>query len=775
MVADVSGDPRAAPTTVGAPSGAWPGRLGRALRREPFPLLGVVATFSVFYFVLSFLRFSEFYGSNWDLGINMQALWTNTHGSLLYVSTISRFGSGSFLLVHTTYIAIPVSGLYALAPSAETLLALQAVVVASGAVPLYLIGRRRGVPPSLCYVGVLVYLGSFPILSALLYDFHWEAFVSVEFLWTFYLLQSNRFRWAFVAAVLGTLTLEVFPFLVVGIGLYFAYPYLREILTTRTLSRGARRPFLRLAVFVVVLLVLFLLLTYVRHNVIPEVTGTQLITTSSNPASIHGLGISLWAGATLVGLSDRLLYWFLLAGAFGFLPLLYRQRLLILSFPWFAYTVFMAPNPAFARFGFQYAFIAAPPLAIGFVTGLGELGSQLRGARSSRGLGAGWPIMLLPPLVSGLWFSQALIGESTLGLWVAGIAAVCIAAVYVVVRGVRRGVRSSPRARIQRLRRTLGSPWVLRLASVMAVVLLVAFNLAMSPLNTANLPSGLGNGYAFNYAPDASFAYMSEVVAPIAPSQTVLASDNLFPFVANNPQAYSLLWYPATQNGLPFNATHLPRYVLLSTSEWFAVPSFLVPELFNQGVYGIRDLLYSSAGYPGSIYLFELGYSGPSTVRQVTPFPHQMILCGNDFALGPSGVVRPYADSLCGEVVASSPSPDLSGNGPTIWYGPYATLLAGKYTVTVSLRGNLSGPGPANATILMMNANAAGTGFWYTIDITQNEISPTQWTDFTFQFQLTESHPSAEWRGYLSGYVNNGTFVPGNVQLNFIEIDYTPP
>lgn len=759
--------PRLAPT---------PGtRTGWARGREPVLLLVLVICFSAFYFVLSYIRFTEFYCSNWDLGGNMQALWTNTHGALLYETALSQSTGGSFLLVHTAYVAIPVSWLYAVAPYPETLFALQAVVVASAAIPLYLIGQRAHLPRSLLYTALLLFLASFPVLSALLYDFHWEAFVAVEFLWTYYLIATHRYWLAYVPAILGVLTLEVFPFLVAGIGLYFAYPQIREFLMTRRLSASSRRSFLALVGFVAVALILFLGLTYVRQTIIPEITGTHLVLSSPYPHTTTSLGITWWAGIGLGQLGARLLYWFLLMSAFGFVPLLYRQRLLLLSLPWFAYTVLMTPNPAFTQFGFQYAFLAVPPLAIGFIEGLRDFGAQLEGRSAVHLPLIGWMALLLPILAVSVGFSPTLISGKSTGLWVGSITAILVLTAYLGIRWFRRSPGPASAHRWRSLRPAFTSVRGLRVTAVAAVLVLVGVNFAMSPLNSANVPPGLGNGYSFEYLASPLFPYMAGVVADIPAGQTVLASTNLFPFVANSFQSYSLLWYPATARYLPFNATHLPDYVLVSTSEWFAVPGFLVPTLFNEGVYGIRDLLYSSTSYPGSIYLFELGYKGSTNLVQVNPFPARSVLCGNDLVLGPSGVVTASAGSRCGTIVESLPAIRAPTNGSNIWYGPYSTLLAGNYTVIVSLRGSLSGPGPANAPILMMNANAAGTNYWYDQVITADMVSSTQWTNFTFHFQLTEPHPDAEWRGYLEGYSNNGTFVPGNVQLNFIEIDYSPP
>jgi hypothetical protein len=455
--------------------------------------------------------------------------------------------------------------------------------------------------------------------------------------------------------------------------------------------------------------------------------------------------------------------------------LLYRQRLLILSIPWFCYTVFMTPLQPFTQLGFQYALIAIGPLAIGFVTSLGDFGAQLRGQPASHIPLLGWLLMLSPILATSLWYSRTWIVQKSGGPWIAFVTACLVAAVYLGIQLARRLSRSPHSVRGRAVARALRSPGALQVTAVVAIAALLALNFSMSPLNTSNANPGFGNGYSFYYGQSPSFQYISSVVADIAPQQTVLASDNLFPFVANNPQAYSLLWFPSTSEILPFNATSLPMYALLSTSQWGEVPSFLAPDLFNQSVYGMRDVLYLSYPYPGTIYLFELGYSGPSRVEQATPFPTNTILCGHDFTLGVSGIVLPNAESPCDAIVESSPATNLSGLGSVIWYGPYSTLLAGNYTVTVSLMGYPSAPGPANTPILRMDASAAGTGYWYQVQITANQISPTQWTNLVFHFSLSESHPQAEWRGYVSGQRVNGTFDPGFVELNYIEIDYSPP
>ncbi len=743
---------------------------------DALALLALIGIFSALFFSLSNLRYTEFYATNWDLGINMQAAYTNTHGSLVYASGVYEFiGVGSFLFVHPTYVLFPVSWLYNVAPFAGTLFAVQAVAIASSVIPLFLIGRQSEVSRQILFVGLAVYLTSLGILSGLLFDFHWEAFIPAEFLWTFYLWNRGRYWWAVVPVVLGCLTLEVFPALVLGILAYFAVPFVRAYFvpprkSLRQVWTTLKGPALPLVGLLLLAGVGYVVPGLVSHNLLPSVAGGAPSFGPPGPNTI--LGVTYW-GVTASTLGDRLLYWLVLFASFGFLPLLYRQRLLILSVPWVVYSVIMTPNVAFATFGFQYSLVAVAPLAIGLVEGLGAL-ARAPSLGRSRGLPAwGWLLLLVPFLAACLTSSLLLLRPAhptqwlgvTIGLWALaeGVALWC---------ATHRRSRTAVSTARFRLAPQTGRR-VSQVTLAAAIVLLVGCNVALSPLNPSNFLGPGEGGYSFGYSSSAIYSHMSALVGKIPAGSPVVASDNLFPFVANNPRAYSLLWYPATPPYLPFNGTHLPDYVLLSSSEWFAVPGFLDSVILNQSVYGLLAMLYSSVFYPGSIYLFQLGYSGASDVTQVTPFPAQKILCPNDFALGPSGAVVSAPGTPCGTILESRPASNLSGNGATIWYGPYSTLLAGNYTVTISLEGSILPPGSNESPILVMNANALGTAYWYDVVVQAFEVSTTHWTNFTYHFRLDSPHLGAEWRGYLAGPTVDGQFIPGSDQLAYIEVNYT--
>jgi uncharacterized membrane protein len=120
-------------------------RHGLLERRLALILIAIAIIYAALMSYFSFLRYTDFYTSNWDLGIAMQSLWTNTHGYLLYESgDYESFGVLSFLQVHSTYIAIPISYIYGIYPSPLLLFIIQSIFVTLSVVPIYYISKKVG-------------------------------------------------------------------------------------------------------------------------------------------------------------------------------------------------------------------------------------------------------------------------------------------------------------------------------------------------------------------------------------------------------------------------------------------------------------------------------------------------------------------------------------------------------------------------------------------------------------------------------------------------------
>ena len=810
----VDPSPDRSPSADTAAAPASPGTASRRSGRwAAVGLTAVVVAAAVGYFVASWWRFQGFYGTNWDLGIGMQSLWSTSHGYLLYeAGDFETSGLKSFLSLHSTYVAIPLAYVYALAPGPDFLFALQAGAVAVSAVPLYLIGRRAGLPGGWLVPALAVYLVTFTVASAVLYDFHWESLLPAEFAWTYYLWSERRYLAALVPATLGVLTLEVFPFLLVGLVLAFAYePFRRFVAEPGASLRAVAsrfRAYLRRAAPLLGLL-LFAIASYValrvlQHDLIPGVVGTS----SSSLGAQVSLGIRQLFGitATSATILPSLTYWFLVFAAFGFLPLLARQRALLLSVPWFYASVFVDPRYSSA-FGNQYAFVALACVSIAFVEALAAVH---RGASSTEATAVRpleWLVAALPFLVLAVFFSTDLLRPTPTGEDLLLIAAAVLVAVLLLVAmsrdrpaGWSRAVwrrsysfrlpeehvayheasrfetRVASAARPARIRGLTGAR--ARSGSVVAAVLLVVVvaNLAMSPFSPVNFNATVYPGYRFSFDSNPAYAYMDDVLSALPPNAIVLASDNLFPFVANDVNAYSLL--PGSPHGLPylpFSASHLPPYVLLSTSEWTPVPTWLKNVAFNGSVYGIRAMVYAPA-YPDTVYLLETGYAGPAQVYQAVPFPTTQMLCPSAFALGASGRLVAASGTACGSEIESDPASNLSGNGHSVWFGPYVSLLPGRYNVTMSLRGGVATDKSARAAIVLLNGGYYGdTGPWYSFNLNATTLSTSAWTLVSVTIDVPVPVSGAEFRGYIeySGG-NTAADVNGFVDLNYVELAYSP-
>jgi uncharacterized membrane protein len=768
-------------------------------------LVLLMLVFTVGYFFASLWRFQEFYGTNWDLGINMQLLWSNTHGHLLYAAgDYETGGLNSYLSIHSTYIAVPISYLYSIFPGAATLFALQAAAVATSALPLYLIGKKAGLREGWLVAGLGVYLLSFAINSALLYDFHWEAFLPAEFAWTFYLWNNRRYILAFLPAVIGVLTLEVYPFLLLGIVLYFGYLALRRFLTNpaplaRKLQGGFRKawPLVGLLLFAVTS---YLLVRIAQHTLISLLVGAPPLGLGSQATLGYQQVFSVTA--TSQSIPASLVYWFLLFAAFGFIPLLVRQSLLLLNVPWFWATVLITPKFS-AAFGDQYAFVAVATISVAFIEGLAFVRKSAQENEKGALLPIEWLVVVVPFFVIALLFSPELLAPTPIGEDLLLVTAAFVAGVLVVMWFSVRNVGRSPRVfwrrgdefqslenrisdrqrpqsvalmpRAAASTRRIGSTWARGNAGFVlggVLVLVIVSNLALSPYNAANFEATVFPGYQFSFSSSPAYSYVGGIAASIPANAQVVASDNLFPFVADDVNAYSLAWSASILIPfLPFNSTHLPRYVLVSTSQWGDVPTFLKDSIFNQSEYGIVALIYC-ASYPGSIYLFAMGYEGATKVVQATPFSNSIILCPSSLVVGPSGVLESAGGTECGSEIESIPASNLSGNGHTIWYGPYITLLPGFYNITMSIKGGLYAGKPPNADVAFVNGNGYGaTSTWYAFNLNASILKTNSWTSITAQFNVTHPVAEAEFRGYLDySATSSPPGAYGFIDLNFIQL-----
>ena len=197
-------------------------RVSARPRRWVSPATLTVAVGAVFYAIWmsygTILQHHQFGTAAFDLG-NYDTMFFNTlHGHPFRCpSVLPKGGNWSMLSNHAELTMFALVPLYALHPGPETLLVLQAVALASGALPLYRFAARR-LPRWAASVLALAYLLYAPMHEANFYDIHFQPFAVTFTLWTLDMLDDGRpgLSALFFALALGCREDVPIGFVVVG-------------------------------------------------------------------------------------------------------------------------------------------------------------------------------------------------------------------------------------------------------------------------------------------------------------------------------------------------------------------------------------------------------------------------------------------------------------------------------------------------------------------------------------------------------------------------------
>jgi uncharacterized membrane protein len=182
------------------------------------------------YCVFALAQYYTFRTAADDLVIFDQAVRSYAHfqaGNSIFIGYHLRFGPHFSLLGnHWSPILVSLAPLYWIYSGPQTLLAAQAVLFALAIPPLWVFTRRAfgGGPKATtaAYLVSVAYALSWPIASALAFNFHEVAFAPVLTAVALERLQAGRLRTALIALAVLLLVKEDMGLFVAGIGLYLA-------------------------------------------------------------------------------------------------------------------------------------------------------------------------------------------------------------------------------------------------------------------------------------------------------------------------------------------------------------------------------------------------------------------------------------------------------------------------------------------------------------------------------------------------------------------------
>ena len=153
------------------------------------------------------LRYVTFSAPNFDFGIFCN-MFHHMSETLLPTVSCERNQLLSHFAVHISPIYYLILPFYWLFPSPLTLQIAQAVIVASGILPLYRLARHFKLSPTVTAVLGVLYAAYPPLTTGCFYDIHENCFLAPLLLWVFALYEEQRYRWMILPACLVLATKE---------------------------------------------------------------------------------------------------------------------------------------------------------------------------------------------------------------------------------------------------------------------------------------------------------------------------------------------------------------------------------------------------------------------------------------------------------------------------------------------------------------------------------------------------------------------------------------
>ena len=202
----------------------WDGsRPAKAETTKSFFAASVTALLALGFFLLvsvwTVARVYSFCAPSFDFGIFAQMFHSmGTTG--LPVTTVERDGVLSHFAVHVSPIYYLLLPFYMVVPKPETLQVLQAAVLASAVIPMYLLGKHHGLPPFL-RTALCALLLLYPAFAGgASYDIHENAFLTPLILWLFYGIDRRNTPLTAVFALLTMMVKEDAPVYVAVVALW---------------------------------------------------------------------------------------------------------------------------------------------------------------------------------------------------------------------------------------------------------------------------------------------------------------------------------------------------------------------------------------------------------------------------------------------------------------------------------------------------------------------------------------------------------------------------
>jgi uncharacterized membrane protein len=196
----------------------------RRLAPSTWIALSLVLVYAALFSLTTILYYRTFHYSAFDLGVNANGMWLLSNGE-----SYSSFRGMHYFGEHLWLLVVALLPIYKLAPSIETLLILQSVGLAIGAVPLAVLAKRKTGHTWIAAILAAAWVLSPALQNMNLEHYHPEIFATPLLMWAIERADAQRWRGYWIAIGLAVLAKEDVALTVFGLGLYVCLTKHRRI------------------------------------------------------------------------------------------------------------------------------------------------------------------------------------------------------------------------------------------------------------------------------------------------------------------------------------------------------------------------------------------------------------------------------------------------------------------------------------------------------------------------------------------------------------------
>jgi len=160
----------------------------------------------------------------YDVGLYDQGVWLLSRGHSPFVTLMGRNLFGD----HASLILLLVVPLFWIVPGTSTLLVVQAIVIAAGAIPIYLFARRVLSHPAFGFCAAFLWLANPAVNGTGMENFHPDSFLGLFIPLAIYAMYEKKWRLYWVAVVGALLVKEDVLLILIPLGIFVAYRFSKK-------------------------------------------------------------------------------------------------------------------------------------------------------------------------------------------------------------------------------------------------------------------------------------------------------------------------------------------------------------------------------------------------------------------------------------------------------------------------------------------------------------------------------------------------------------------